>query len=83
MDTRSRKKKENEIAVFVDFPSLFIRVFTTDQCIHVSLGYLKGLTNEILPVLSLVEVETKLFSRVLPKVHLHNLLLIVQVSTER
>ena len=62
---------------------LLSRVFTTDQCIHVSLGYLKGLTNEVLPVLSLVEVETKLFSRVLPKVHLHNLLLVVQVSTER
>ncbi|XP_015768113.1 PREDICTED: uncharacterized protein C1orf112 homolog [Acropora digitifera] len=33
------------------------------------LGYLKGLTNEVLPVLSLVEVETKLFSIVLPKVY--------------
>ncbi|XP_068695409.1 FIGNL1-interacting regulator of recombination and mitosis-like isoform X1 [Montipora foliosa] len=32
-------------------------------------GYLASLTTQVLPVLSLVEVETKLFSRVLPKVY--------------
>ena len=36
--------------------------------LFVSLEYLKSLTTQVLPSLSLTEVEAKLFSRILPKV---------------
>ena len=63
------EKKMMKLLFSLIFLYCFTSVVTTNQCVHVSLGYLTGLTNEVLPVLSLVEVETKLFSRVLPKVH--------------
>ncbi|XP_029197824.2 uncharacterized protein C1orf112-like isoform X1 [Acropora millepora] len=62
MDSQNQADSSSQLASLINS-------FTEAVDREEKLGYLKGLTNEILPVLSLVEVETKLFSRVLPKVY--------------
>ncbi|KAL9988824.1 hypothetical protein ACROYT_G003312 [Oculina patagonica] len=47
----------------------FIKSFSETPDKNEKLGYLTSLTTQVLPSLSIVEVEAKLFSRILPKVN--------------